>query len=208
MRTPLTMDSASPASTRSSALSVRSIDGALAAACGIGFCILFAFIGTFTYVNFVLMGPPLSLGQMQLGIVYLVFLPSVLTTPLAGAIAHRLGTRTALWSALALAGAGLPLLLAPSLPAVLAGLVLVGIGTFLAQALATGYVSRTMAFDRGTASGFYLGCYFLGGLAGAAVLGQLFDNLGWPACVAGIGLALATAGLDRKSTRLNSSHSS
>jgi len=36
----------------------------LRATFGIGFCILFAFIGTFTYVNFVLVRPPLSLGPM------------------------------------------------------------------------------------------------------------------------------------------------
>jgi hypothetical protein len=52
----------------------------LCAAFGIGFCILFAFIGTFTYVNFVLVRPPLSLGPMELGFVYFVFLPSVVTT--------------------------------------------------------------------------------------------------------------------------------
>src|ERR1700730_11116875 len=39
----------------------------LRAAFGIGFCILFAFIGTFTFVNFVLVRPPLSLGRMDLG---------------------------------------------------------------------------------------------------------------------------------------------
>jgi hypothetical protein len=44
----------------------------LRAAFGIGFCILFAFIGTFTYVNFVLVRPPLSLGMMDLGLVYFV----------------------------------------------------------------------------------------------------------------------------------------
>ena len=38
----------------------------LRAAFGIGFCILFAFIGTFTYVNFVLVRTPLSLGMMDL----------------------------------------------------------------------------------------------------------------------------------------------
>jgi MFS transporter, YNFM family, putative membrane transport protein len=38
----------------------------LRAAFGIGFCILFAFIGTFTYVNFVLVRSPLSLGPMAL----------------------------------------------------------------------------------------------------------------------------------------------
>src|SRR5246127_5720969 len=56
----------------------------LRAAFGIGFCILFAFIGTFTYVNFVLVRPPLSVSPMQLGFVYFVFLPSVVTTLLAG----------------------------------------------------------------------------------------------------------------------------
>src|SRR5689334_15194549 len=59
-------------------------DPRLRAAFGIGFCILFAFIGTFTYVNFVLVRPPLSLGAMQLGFVYFVFLRSVVTTLLAG----------------------------------------------------------------------------------------------------------------------------
>src|SRR6202040_2258947 len=65
----------------------------LRAAFGIGFCILFAFIGTFTYVNFVLVRPPLSLGPMQLGFIYFVFLPSVVTTLLAGRAVHRWGTR-------------------------------------------------------------------------------------------------------------------
>ena len=59
---------------------------ALRAAFGIGFCILFAFIGTFTYVNFVLVRAPLSLGMMELGFVYFVFLPSIVTTPLAGRV--------------------------------------------------------------------------------------------------------------------------
>ena len=74
----------------------------LRAAFGIGFCILFAFIGTFTYVNFVLVRPPLSLGPMELGFVYFVFLPSIVTTPLAGRVVSRFGTRPTLW---ALAGA-------------------------------------------------------------------------------------------------------
>ena len=167
----------------------------LRAAFGIGFCILFAFIGTFTYVNFVLARPPLSVGPMQLGLVYLVFLPSVLTTPLAGAAVQRLGVRQTMWAGLAVAGAGLPLLLTPWLGAVLAGLVLVGVGTFLAQATATGFVGRAARVDRGAASGMYLASYFAGGLVGSAVLGQAFDRLGWSACVAGIALALAAAAM-------------
>ena len=49
--------------------------------------------------------------------------------------------------------------------------------------------------DRGAASGIYLACYFFGGLVGSAVLGQLFDRIGWAACVAGIALALTVAAL-------------
>jgi MFS transporter, YNFM family, putative membrane transport protein len=101
-----------------------------------GFCILFAFIGTFTYVNFVLVRPPLSLGPMQLGFVYVVFLPSIVTTLWAGRAVHRYGTRPTLLASLALAGLGLPLLLLPDLAAVLLSMVLVGMGTFFAQATA------------------------------------------------------------------------
>jgi predicted MFS family arabinose efflux permease len=166
---------------------------ALRVSFAIGFLILFAFIGTFTYVNFVLVRAPIALGMMALGLVYFVFLPSVITTPLAGRAVQRFGTRPTFWGALGVAAVGLPLLLAPSLPAVLAGMALVAVGTFFAQATATGFVSRAATTDRGAASGIYLACYFFGGLVGTAVLGQLFDRLGWAACVAGIGAALAAA---------------
>jgi YNFM family putative membrane transporter len=165
----------------------------LLASFGIGFCILFAFIGTFTYVNFVLVREPISLGRMELGLVYFVFLPSIVTTPFAGAAVRRYGTRPTFWIALALAGLGLPLLLRPNLLSVAIGLMLVGVGTFFAQAAATGFVGRAATADRGSASGIYLGCYFLGGLVGTAVLGQIFDRYGWPFCVTGIAIALATA---------------
>ncbi|MGE0734014.1 MAG: MFS transporter [Alphaproteobacteria bacterium] len=170
-------------------------NGPLRASFMIGFCILFAFIGTFTYVNFVLVRAPFTLGAMSLGLVYFVFLPSIVTTPLAGRAVARFGTQHTIWVALAVAGIGLPLLLLPNLAAVLVGLALIGVGTFFAQATATGFVSRAATTDRGSASGIYLACYFFGGLAGAAVLGQLFDSFGWAACVTGIGIVLAAAAL-------------
>ncbi len=165
----------------------------LRAGFGIGFCILFAFIGTFSYVNFVLVRPPFSLGPMQLGLVYLVFLPSVVSTPLAAWAATLWSIRAALLAAFTMAALGLPLLLVPALPAVLAGLALVAAGSFLAQALATGYVGRIAQQDRTAASGLYLACYFGGGLVGSAVLGQLFEVFGWTGCVTGISLAFAAA---------------
>ena len=165
----------------------------LRASFGIAFCILFAFIGTFTYVNFVLVQSPLMIEAMTLGLVYFVFLPSIVTTPLAGRAVARLGTRPTMWGSLAVAALGLPLLLTSNLPAVLTGMVLVGVGTFFAQATATGFVGRAATSDRGSASGIYLACYFVGGLVGSALLGQLFDHIGWHATVAGIASSLILA---------------
>src|SRR6478736_5369916 len=124
--------------------------------------VLFAFIGTFTYVNFVLVRQPFALGMMGLGFVYFVFLPSVVSTPFAGRVALLCGTRATCAGALAFAAAGLPLMLLPSLEVVLAGMVLLSVGTFFAQAVATGFVGRAARADRASASGTYLACYFLG----------------------------------------------
>ena len=159
----------------------------------IGFCILFAFIGVFTYVNFVLVRPPLALSPMSVGLVYLVFLPSIATTPLAARFAQRLGFESAMRTGFLVALAGLPLAAASQLGAVLAGLVLIAAGTFLAQALATGYVSRLAVADRASASGLYLASYYVGGLVGSALLGAVFDALGWTACLAVIGSTLLAA---------------
>jgi predicted MFS family arabinose efflux permease len=166
---------------------------ALRAAFAIGFCILFAFIGTFTFVNFVLVRPPLMLDRMQLGLVYFVFAPSIVTTLLAGSVVNRIGPRLAIPAALAVAAIGLPLLLTQRLLPMLAGMVLVAAGTFFAQAVATGFVGQAAQQNRGIASGTYLACYFLGGLVGTAVLGHLFDSFGWTACVVGIAASLAAA---------------
>jgi predicted MFS family arabinose efflux permease len=191
------MASMAPAQTdmmrRVAAWTAHLADPRLRAAFAIGFCILFAFIGTFTYVNFVLVAPPLGLSHMSLGYVYFVFLPSMFTTPQAGMALQWLGLRRAFLGGLAIAVAGLPLLLAPSLTPVLGGLVLVAMGTFGAQAIATGFVSRAAASDRAAASGLYLSSYFAGGLAGSLVVGRLYEALGWPAAVAGIGAALLAA---------------
>ena len=159
----------------------------------IGFLILFGFIGTFTYVGFVLMRPPLALSMTALGLVFFVFAPSMATTPLAGVAVNRFGAERVLPAALGVALVGLLLLPVPRLPSVLLGLVLVGIGTFFAQAVATGYVGRTAQADRAAASGLYLSFYYGGGLAGAAVVGQLFDRFGWDSAVTGIFAALSLA---------------
>ncbi|MFK7945284.1 MAG: hypothetical protein AB8B85_20545, partial [Paracoccaceae bacterium] len=66
------------------------------------------------------------------------------------------------------------------------------------QAAATGFVGRTATMNRAAASGLYLTSYYLGGLAGAFVLGQVNAVGGWQMVAAAVGVAvLATIPLAR-----------
>ncbi len=178
-------------------------DRRLAASFAIGFLILFAFVGVYSYVNFVLAAEPFALPQTMIGLVYVVFLPSMLTTPLAAGAAARLGARPAFCIGMGAALLGAAMLLSASLALVLAGLTLIGAGLFFAQAIATGYVGRTASSDPAAANGLYLTSYYLGGLAGAWALGQVFAGAGWTATVGvvaaaiGAGLVLGTMMTER-----------
>lgn len=166
---------------------------ALNASFAIGFLILFVFIGAFTYVNFVLTRPPLSLSMMQLGLVYFIFVPSIIATPFAGFASTRLGAGMVIILALLVALLGLIASLIPDLTFVLGAMTLIAAGTFFAQATATGYVSRGAGPARGSAGGVYLASYYSGGLVGSIVIGQVFDHLGWTAVVVVLGIALIAA---------------
>ncbi|MEM8759524.1 MAG: MFS transporter, partial [Pseudomonadota bacterium] len=95
----------------------------------IGFLLLFAFVGVFTYVNFALVEPPYSLAASSLGLVYFVFLPAMVTTPLAGDLVKRLGARPVFWLSAAVSLAGLFATLLGNLSLMLGGLALIGMGT-------------------------------------------------------------------------------
>ncbi|WP_223274816.1 MFS transporter [Tateyamaria sp. syn59] len=155
----------------------------LVAMVGVGFILLFVFVATFTYANFVLAQAPFALPQEMIGVVYFVFAPAILTTPLAAASVARFGPRASFHGAMAASLVGLLLLLVPVLAVFLAGLALVGAGLFFAQSVATGYVGRTAREDPAAANGLYLASYYLGGIVGAFVIGQLFVAQGWTVSV-------------------------
>lgn len=158
----------------------------------IGFAILFVFVGVFTYVNLYLVNV-LNVPSSALGLVYLVFVPAVITTPMAAGFVVRVGARATLIGALALSLAAVLLTLVPTLWLVLAGLAVFGVATFFAQAAATGFLSRTVTRDRAVASGLYLTSYYLGGLMGSLLLGLAGAAESWPVAVAVICAMLAMA---------------
>ncbi|MEL7281748.1 MAG: MFS transporter [Pseudomonadota bacterium] len=151
---------------------------ALRAAFAMGFVILFTFVGVFTYVNFHLTGP-LGVDPAQLGLVYLVFVPALFTTPMASRAVRRFGPERVFKVSMAVVVGGLGLTFWPMLWSVLAGLAVIGAGTFFMQAAATGFVGRTASTDRAAANGLYLTSYYAGGLIGAFLLGQVHQIIGW-----------------------------
>ena len=163
----------------------------LVAMVGIGFILLFVFVATFTYANFILSEAPFALPQTMIGLVYFVFTHAILTTPLAAASVKRFGARASFHGAIAVSLVGRLLLLTQSLVPFLAGLAMVGAGLFFAQSVATGYVGRTATHDHAAANGLYLASYYLGGIAGAFVIGQVFALAGWSVAV--LALAALTA---------------
>jgi hypothetical protein len=71
--------------------------------------------------------------MMQIGFVYLVLLPSILTTALGGRLAEQFGPRAVAGGALILAALGAPALVLPKTAWFLAGLAGLAVRTFLAR---------------------------------------------------------------------------
>ncbi|MEM9784706.1 MAG: MFS transporter [Pseudomonadota bacterium] len=185
---------AAPSGTPLDAWRTHLANPALRATFAIGFLILFVFVGIFTYVNFELVGPGIGLAPATLGLVYFVFLPSLVTTPLAGNMVAWLGPRPLFWASTAFSVGGVALTATGQLTAILAGMAVIAIGTFQMQAAATAFVGRAATASRAAANGLYLTSYYVGGLVGAVIVGQAYGIGGWNAAAGVVVAALLLAG--------------
>ena len=80
-----------------------------------------------------------------------------------------------------------------SLPLVVAGLVVLVIGTFTAQAVVPAFVNRTATRAKGGASALYLTSYYLGGTLGSVLPGLAWQAFGWGGVIAACGAAVLVA---------------
>jgi YNFM family putative membrane transporter len=154
------------------------LSGAFAA----GYLILFVFVGVFTYVNFRLGQAPFGLSVKAIGLVYLVFSPSLFVTLAVGAAVRQFGYRIAFVGGASLSLVGVSLTMVEVLPLVLLGLALVAAGLFFSQAVATAFIGHVALSARSAASGLYLAAYYAGGLCGAWLMGAALGMFGWLGC--------------------------
>jgi len=184
-------------------IQVRALFGRprLVATFAVGFNVLFSLVGVFTWITFHLSAAPYYLSTAALSSLFFVYLIGLVVTPAAGFLITRVGLRAGISGAIACSITGVLLTLAPSLPAVIAGLTLLSTGVFISQTASQSHLRVASPPEaRVTAAGLYLTCYYLGGTA-AGVLPGAFWALGrWPACVGfivamqGVALTIALLG--------------
>ena len=160
----------------------------------VGGALFFAFIGIFTYLPYRLSAPPYRLPAGVVSSVYLVYVAGVVSSRAAGRLSGRIAPRTLIAFGLVVEAAGMVLTSARPLAVVVLGLVVLVIGTFVAQAVAPAFVNVTAETAKGGASALYLTSYYVGGTLGAALPGLAFQARGWggvvAACVAATGVAM------------------
>jgi predicted MFS family arabinose efflux permease len=156
----------------------------LAAAYGVGSCVLFSIAALFTYVAFHLAAPPYSLSPGPLGSIFAVYLVGAAVTPLAGRRIDRDGHRKMLMGAALIGAVGALVSLIPNLWMIVAGLAIASTGVFIAQASATTFVGVAAKHNRALALGLYVTFYYAGGSLGGTAPGWLWQAFGWPGCVA------------------------
>src|SRR5690242_19534548 len=159
----------------------------------IGALFMTVFGGVYTVIGYRLTEEPFGLPQGVIGSIFLVYLVGTVSASTAGRLVGRLGRRGALYLAGGTTAAGLLLSLAPSLPLVLLGLVLITAGFFAGHAVASSAVSRTAAHGRAQASALYQSAYYIGSSTGSTLGAVAFHSAGWTGTV-GMGL-LAVLGV-------------
>jgi MFS transporter, YNFM family, putative membrane transport protein len=152
----------------------------------VGFGVLFNFIATFTYVSFHLAGPPYFFTPTLLGLLFATYLGGSLAVPWVGRGIARFGRRTFTLGIIAIWMAGVLMLLAPPIAVIIAGLTLCATCGMMCQAISTGYVITIAKEGRSSAAGLYASTYYIGGSAGAFLIGFVWNATGWSGCVAAI----------------------
>jgi len=152
----------------------------------VGFGVLFNFIATFTYVSFHLAEAPYFFSPTLLGALFATYLAGSFVVPWVGRAILLFGRRRFILGVIVVWICGALMLLAPPVLVIIIGLTLCATCGMLCQAVSTGYVVTTAKEGRSSAAGLYASSFYIGGSAGAFLIGLVWHAAGWSGCVAAI----------------------
>ena len=161
----------------------------------VGFGVLFNFIATFTYVSFHLAAAPYFFTPTMLGALFATYLSGSFIVPWVGRAILLFGRRRFILGVIAVWICGALLLLAPPVWVIIVGLTICATCGMLCQAVSTGYVITTAKEGRSSAAGLYASSFYIGGSAGAFLMGMVWHAAGWGGCVAAIIAIQAAMGM-------------
>ncbi len=150
----------------------------------VGFGVLFSLVSVFTFINFRLAAAPYNLGPAALAAIFIVYLGGVAASPVAGRLGARVNRRLLMAGCVGLILAGLALTLFSSLWLISLGLLLVCLGVFPQQTLATSFVGVAARGAKSTAVGLYVTFYYIGGSFGGIIPAAAWHSTGWIGCAA------------------------
>lgn len=150
----------------------------------VGFGVLFSLVCVFTFINFRLASAPYHLGSAALGEVFVVYLGGVVISPVAGRLMAFIDRRWLMAGCVGLILLGLALTLAAPLGVVCLGLLLICLGVFPQQTLATGFIGLVARGAKSVAVGLYVTIYYIGGSFGGFVPAAAWHDAGWEGCAA------------------------
>ena len=161
--------------------------------CLVGFLVMGTFVTVYNYAGFRLQSPPYGLSEGQTSAIFVVYLFGMAASWTAGALADRLGRGPVLMAGTVVALLGLALTLAAPLAAVVAGVLVLTIGFFIAHSVASGWVGPMAGANKAHAASLYLLAYYLGSSLMGSAGGWLWGADGWPGVAVFCGTMLAVA---------------
>lgn len=179
----------------------------LQTACALGFTVLFAQIGLFTFVNLHLAAAPYNFNSGELANIFAVYLLGMVVTPLTGGVIPRIGIRRTVLLSVATSAVGVLLSLAHPVWCVVVGLAVAACGTFITQSATMSFIAYRITSGRSLASGLYYAIYYCGGFVGAWICGIAYSVGHWPGTIAVLvitqaaGWLIAWRLIPRKSSR-------
>ncbi len=184
----ITTETASASGFRMATLLVHLSNRQLVGVYIIGFCLMYSFLGLFTYLPYYLSKPPFDLSTLLISSVYVVYLVGMFSAPLSARLAPRLGRRNIIRIGFGIMLCGVLVTLVPALPVVFVGLLILCFGMFACQSTATALVGESIraGSGRGSAVSLYQLFFYVGASLGGFVPGLLWQLGGWPPLVAGL----------------------
>lgn len=141
------------------------------------------FSSVFNYLPYRLAEPLFDFSTQKTTLLYLVYIIGIFLGPFAGRISNRFGSGNTLLAGSLVLGAALILILFPSPPMIILGLLGTCTGFFIIHAAAVGALNQKLSSGQGRANALYVMFYYMGGWLGITLSGLAYKHGGWLALV-------------------------